>query len=171
MGIVLIGYRGSGKTTVGRRLAERLWQPFADVDDLIVARAGKTIREIFAESGEAGFRDLEALALADALGRADHVIALGGGALVREENRVLLKSGSHKVVYLRCEPDELHRRTQADPASAASRPGLTPLAGTVEEIRQLLATREPVYRLLCTAELDVTGLSPDEAVVRIVRLL
>ena len=171
MSIVLVGYRGSGKTTVGRRLAERLWQPFVDVDDLIVARAGKTIREIFAESGEAGFRDLEALALADALGRADHVIALGGGALVREENRVLLKSGNHKVVYLRCQPDELHRRTQADPATAASRPGLTPLAGTIDEIRQLLATREAVYRLLCTAELDVTGLSPDEAVVRIVRLL
>jgi shikimate kinase len=171
MGIVLIGYRGSGKTTVGRRLAERLWQPFVDVDELIVARAGKTIRDIFAECGESGFRDLEALALADALGRADHVIALGGGAILREANRTLLKSRGHKVVYLRCEPAELHRRIQADPATAATRPGLTPLAGTVEEIRQLLATREPVYRLSCTAELDVTGLSPDEAVVRIVRLL
>jgi shikimate kinase len=171
MGIVLIGYRGSGKTTVGRRLAERLRQPFVDVDDLIVARAGKNIRAIFAESGEAGFRDLEALALADALGRADHVIALGGGALVREANRTHLQSGQHKIVYLRCEPAELHRRITADPATAASRPSLTRLAGSVEEIRQLLDAREPVYRLSCTAELDVTGLSPDEAVVRIVRLL
>jgi len=156
---------------VGRRLADQLWQPFVDVDDLIVARAGKTIREIFAESGEDAFRDLESLALADALGRADHVIALGGGALVREQNRAHFASGQHKVVYLRCDPEELHRRITADPATAASRPSLTRLAGSVEEIRQLLAAREPVYRLLCTAELDVTGLSPEEAAVRVVRLL
>jgi shikimate kinase len=171
MSIVLIGYRGSGKTTVGRRLAERLWQSFVDVDDLIVQRAGRNIRDIFAESGEDGFRELESLALADALGRVDHVVALGGGALVREQNRVHFQSRQHKVVYLRCDPVELHRRITADPTTAVSRPSLTRLAGSVEEIRQLLAAREPVYRLLCTAELDVTSLSPDEAVVRIVRLL
>jgi shikimate kinase len=171
MGIVLIGYRGSGKTTVGRRLADRLWQPFIDVDDLIVAKAGKNIRDIFTEVGEPGFRDLEAVALTEALAREEHVIALGGGALVREPNQALVKSGSHKIVYLRCEPAELHRRIHADPATASSRPSLTKLAGSIEEIEQLLAAREPIYRQTCTAELDVTHLSPEEAAARIVRLL
>ena len=171
MSIVLIGYRGSGKTTVGRRLAEALWWSFVDVDELIVSRAGKSIREIFAERGEAGFRDLEAQAVAHASALNDHVIALGGGALLRPENRQAIAGGGHKVIYLRCDPAELHRRIQADPATAAARPALTALGGSLEEIQQLLAQREPIYRQAMTAELDVTRLTPAEAAVYVVRLV
>src|ERR1700733_10368848 len=104
MSIGLIGYRGSGKTTVGPRLADRLWQSFVDVDDLIVRRAGKTIREIFEQSGEKTFRDLETTIVREVALLNNAIISFGGGALDREENRGALTSAGVKLVYLRCEP-------------------------------------------------------------------
>jgi shikimate kinase len=170
MSVVLIGYRGSGKTTVGKRLADRLWQPFVDTDDLVVRKAGKSILEIFEQQGEAAFRDLESTVVRDALMLQEHVISLGGGALLREENRTALKASAHKVVYLKCDPEELYKRITADPESAAARPDLTATGG-LDEVKNLLAAREPTYRAAMTAELDVTHLSPQDAVVYIVRLL
>ena len=171
MSIVLIGVRGSGKSTIGRKLADRLWETFVDVDDLIVSRAGKSIREIFEQEGEAHFRDLETDAVREVAGLKDHVIGLGGGSLGREENRRVLKESGHKLIFLRCDPQELLRRLGADPQRAATRPNLTPLGGGLEEINQLLADREPIYRAAMHAELDVTHLTPDEAVVYVVKLL
>jgi shikimate kinase len=170
MSIVLIGYRGCGKTTIGKRLADRLWQPFVDVDDLIVKKAGKNIRQIFEQDGEAKFRDLESEAVREVCKLTEHVIGLGGGTLGREENRKAVREVGHKVIYLKCDPAELHRRIQADPQSADTRPNLTSLGGTVEEIQKMLAEREPIYRQVKHAELDVTHLSPEDAVVYIVRL-
>ena len=171
MSIVLIGYRGSGKSTVGKRLADRLWQPFVDTDELIVRKAGKTIKEIFETEGEARFRDLESEVVREVSLLQEHVIALGGGALIREENRKALRDAGHKLIYLRCDPDVLFRRIQGDPETAKTRPALTNLGGGVDEIRKLLAEREPIYRQAMTAELDVTHQSPEDAVVYIVRLL
>lgn len=171
MSIVLIGARGSGKTTTGKRLADRLWQTFVDVDDLIVRRAGKSIKEIFEQEGEPHFRDLESEAVREVAKLQEHVIGLGGGTLMREENRRVLKEAGHKLIYLRCEPEELLRRCQADPNSAANRPNLTAMGGGIEEIEHLLSVREPVYRQAMHAELDVTNLTPQEAVVYIVKLL
>src|SRR5579871_2400108 len=99
MSIVLIGYRGSGKTTLGRMLAERTGREFVDADDRIVARAGKSIARIFAEEGETAFRDLETAVLAEILQFPNHVIAVGGGALDRAENRRALSAGRQAVVY------------------------------------------------------------------------
>ena len=143
MSIVLIGYRGSGKTTVGRALAGRLGSGFVDTDEWVVRRAGRSIRDIFADQGEGAFRDLESAVVREAAVLHGHVVALGGGALGREENRMALREKGHKVVYLRCEPEELLRRIRSDPATAANRPNLTHLAGGIEEIRALLAVREP----------------------------
>lgn len=171
MSIFLIGYRGSGKTTTGTHLADRLWQTFVDTDPLIVRKAGKTIREIFAEDGEQTFRDLETAVVAEVCSGPQAVVALGGGALDRPENRAAIAAGEHKVIYLRCEPAELLRRIQHDPATADSRPNLTGLGGGIEEIQAVLARREPIYQSVMTAELDVTHLSPQEAVVYITRLL
>jgi len=99
------------------------------------------------------------------------VISLGGGAVVREENRRALKEGGHKIVYLKCDPEVLLQRIQSDAATSMSRPNLTNLFGGIEEIEKVLAEREPIYRELMTAELDVTNLSVEDAVVYIVRLL
>lgn len=170
MSIVLIGYRGSGKTTIGKRLADRLWQPFVDVDDLIVKKAGKNIKRIFEEEGEPAFRDLESQVVKDVCKLTDHVIGLGGGTLGREENRQAIRDAGHKVIYLRCEAGELHRRIQSDPQTADTRPNLTALGGGIDEITAMLAQREPLYRQVMHAELDVTHLTPEDAVVYIVRL-
>lgn len=171
MSILLIGYRGSGKTSIGRKLADRLWQPFVDTDELIVREAGKSIRDIFAQDGEEAFRDLETRSLRQALASSEHVISLGGGAVIREQNRQLIRQSGHRVIYLRCDAAVLHQRITADPQTAAGRPALSPLGGNLDEIRTILARREPWYRQVMTAELDVTNLSVDEAVVYIVRLL
>ena len=171
MSIALIGARGSGKSTIGRKLADRLWQSFVDVDEQIIRRAGKNIRDIFEQDGEERFRQLETEVIREAALLPDHVIALGGGSLVREENRVALKKPGHQLIYLRCDPKELARRIKADPTSGATRPNLTQFGGGIEEIEFLLALREAIYRECMHAELDVTNLTPDEAAVYIVKLL
>ena len=171
MSIFLIGYRGSGKTTIGRKLADRLWQKFVDVDELVVAKAGKSIREIFEQDGEPAFRDLEEQAVKEAAAMPEHVVALGGGSVLREANRAVMKAEGNKVIYLKCTPGELHKRIHADPQTAEMRPSLTHLGGSVEEIEKLLSDREPLYRQAMTGELDVTYLTPEDAVVYIVRLL
>jgi shikimate kinase len=171
MSVALIGYRGSGKTTIGKRLADRMWQPFVDTDLLIVQRAGKCIKDIFAARGEAGFRDLEATIVAEVCKMPEQVIALGGGAVLREENRAAIKAAGLKVIYLKCEPEELVKRIESDPTTADARPNLTELGGGLEEVRKVLAEREPIYRSIMTAELDVTHLSPQDAVVYITRLI
>jgi shikimate kinase len=171
MSIVLIGYRGSGKSTVGQKLANRLWQDLVDTDQLVVKKAGKSIKEIFEQDGEARFRELESEVVAEAARLQDVVISVGGGAVLREENREALKASGHKIIYLKCEPEELFRRIQADEATSLMRPSLTGLGGSLEEVEQMLAQREPIYRSVMTAELDVTNLSVEDAVVYIVRLL
>jgi shikimate kinase len=171
MSVVLLGYRGSGKTTVGRKLADRLSWKFADSDEHIVRKVGKPIRAIFSDDGEAEFRRHEAAVVAELAMMTDHVIALGGGAPMLEENRQAIAAAKHNIIYLKCEPAELLRRIKADAGTSDNRPNLTDLGGGIEEINKLLAEREPIYRSVMTAELDVTHLTPDEAVVYIVRML
>jgi shikimate kinase len=174
MSVILIGYRGSGKTTIGKRLADRLWWKFVDTDELVIKAAGKTIKDIFEQAGENEFRDLEVGAVRQACAMEEHAISVGGGAVVREENRqalVAAKEAKHKIIYLRCDPAVLLKRIQADPETQSTRPPLTHLGGSIDEINKLLADREPLYRQMMHVELDVTNLSPDEAVVWITRMM
>jgi shikimate kinase len=171
MSIGLIGYRGSGKTTVGAALAERLWLPYVDVDELIVRHAGRTIREIFEQSGELAFRDLETQIVRDVCLLPEAVISFGGGALDREENRTAIKAAGLKLIYLRCDPPELFRRIKADPRTAANRPNLTALGGGIDEIQAVLNRREPIWRSVMSAELDVTDQGVEDLVREIVAML
>jgi shikimate kinase len=168
---VLIGYRCSGKTSIGRKLADHLWQKFVDTDEMIVQRAGKTISDVFQQHGETYFRDLETEVVKEAAQLQEHVIALGGGAPIRQVNRETIKSAGHRVVYLKCEPAVLLERIKNDPDTASTRPDLTKLGGGIDEITKLMTEREPIYRQMMDAELEVTYLTPDEAIVYIVRLL
>jgi shikimate kinase len=171
MSVGFIGYRGSGKTTIGKRIADRLWQPFVDTDDLIIKRAGKTIREIFEQQGEPAFRDLETDVVREVCTMLETVIAFGGGALDREANRDLIRAANLRLIYLKCDPAELLKRIENDPQSAHARPHLTGLAGSLEEIQTILARREPIWRTAAAAELDVTHLSPEDAVPYVARLM
>jgi len=160
-GLALVGYRGTGKSTIGRLLADRLRRPFVDADDLIVERAGRTIRAIFEESGEPVFRDWEERVLGEVVAsRPDAVLATGGGAILRESNRRLLRSFG-LVVWLRAEPDELARRLKADSLARHGRPSLT-AAGTLREIVDVLEARTPLYRAVSNIELDTQGKTPPE---------
>ena len=171
MSIVLIGYRGSGKTTLGQLLAQRLNRPFLDTDDWITRRAGCSIADIFARHGETHFRQIEHEAVLHAAQQSNHVIALGGGALHPPANRHAFAAPDHRIVYLRCEPHELLRRIQADAARGHARPPLTAHGGNLEEIRQVLAEREPIWREVMTHQLNVTSLSPEQAADALIPLL
>jgi shikimate kinase len=170
MNIVLIGYRGSGKSSIGRLLAQRLGLTFVDTDICIVeAAGGRTIREIFAAEGEAGFRDREIVAVAEVAMRDKQVIAVGGGAILQPANITALKS-TGTVVWLQAEPEILHARIHADGATNASRPNLT-AAGGLEEVRAILSQRTPLYQSCANKQLDVSTLSVAEAAEKLVSML
>jgi shikimate kinase len=164
MSIILIGYRGSGKTTLGGRLAARLGWGFADLDQRITAAAGLSIGEIFSRYGEGEFRAIESRQLEQIVKLKDHVISLGGGAVLAESNQTVIRGSGHTVVYLHADAAELHRRIIADPATADSRPGLTALGGSAEEVANLLGARLPIYRQLKHIELDVNSMPVDTLV-------
>jgi shikimate kinase len=163
MNIILIGYRGTGKSTIGKRLADKLGRDFVDTDLLLVERAGKTIREIFDTEGEKAFRDRESAVIMDVAARDNVVVAAGGGAILRPENVASLKKNG-KVIWLQADSRTLHARIAADPATAASRPSLTAIGGALEEIQHLLAQRTPAYQSAADSSLDVSRLSIDDAV-------
>jgi shikimate kinase len=140
--IFLIGYRGAGKTAVAKALAAKLGWPWFDADAVLEERAGKTIRQIFADDGEGAFRDLEALVLAELSNKEDAVIATGGGVVLRAENRQQLRRSF--VVWLTAPTSVLWQRMQADPTTNERRPNLA--QGGLAEIEALLAVREPLYR-------------------------
>lgn len=160
-GLVLIGYRGTGKSTVGRILAEALGRSFLDSDREIEARAGRSIRSIFTESGEPAFRDWEERALATLTAEnPGSILATGGGAVLREANRRRLR-GFGFVVWLTADPAELARRLEADRNSLAARPALT-AAGTLDEITQVLEARSPLYAELADAVIPTDRKEPRE---------
>ena len=167
--LFLIGYRGSGKTTVAAALAERLGWRWLDADAELERRAGKSIKQIFADGGEIAFRDLESIVLADLTALDRHVIALGGGVVLREQNRSLLR-GRGKVVWLTAAPETLLARIRSDPTTAARRPDLTAQGG-LEEIRSLLAQRTPLYSACADLTIAADRLGPDEIATEILTAL
>jgi shikimate kinase len=153
--VILVGYRGSGKTIVGRLLAQRLAWEFVDTDEQIESAAGQSIAAIFAGAGEAEFRELEGQALKRAVAGSRRVISVGGGAVLSAQNRELIRAAG-VCIWLTAPPEELHRRCQADPDSAAHRPVLTAAPG-LDEIRQVLAFRRPLYQAVADHVVDTTG--------------
>jgi shikimate kinase len=166
MGLVLIGYRGAGKSTVGRMVAQGLSLPFVDADLEIEARAGRSISAIFSESGEPAFRDWEERTLAELTAEMPGaVLATGGGAILRESNRRRLRDFGF-IVWLTAPPDVLVERLAADHRTLHGRPALSS-AGTLDEIREILEVRTPLYRNLADAVIDTEGQPMNEIVAAI----
>lgn len=146
-GLVLIGYRASGKTTAGRRAAAALRWPFIDLDAAWEQRYDTTIRAFFAEQGEAAFREREAEILRAALAESGpQVIATGGGVVLRPDNRAALAAWGGPVIYLDAPVALLQRRLNAN---GGGRPSLTG-ASLGDEVATLLAERDPLYRATAT---------------------
>ena len=142
MNLTLIGYRGTGKTTVARLVALEMGWEWVDMDVEIELRAGKSIAAIFADDGEPAFRDLESRVLLDLSQRDRLVIASGGGVVLREENRKALKQ-SGMVVWLKALPGTILDRVAADLSTSQRRPQLT-TSGGLPEVLQLLNQRTPL---------------------------
>lgn len=141
--ISLIGYRGCGKSSLAPLLAEPRQWPFIDADRELEKRAGQSIAEIFAQHGEAGFREREAALLQELYRRENLVIATGGGAILNPQTRQQMRA-SGPVIWLQADVDTLLERTGQDPSTASSRPALTQLSPR-EEVEKVLAFRAPLY--------------------------
>ena len=146
--IVLIGMPGSGKSAVGRILAEKTGRSLADTDQLITEKAGKPIPDIFRENGEPAFRDLETEIIRALSKQGGQIISTGGGAVLRPENVTALRQNG-RLFWLDRNPDALVPTDDR------------PLADTAEKMKQLYLTREPIYRAAADEIISVTG-SPDD---------
>lgn len=165
MNLHLIGYRGTGKSTVGRLLAETLGWHWIDTDQLVQQNSGMAISEIFREQGESGFRDLESQAVEHVAQLSNHVVSLGGGAILRPANRKLIRA-SGKTVWLKADPQTIATRLSADESTASTRPNLTDQSG-ITEIKQVLGQRASIYAEMADWEIDTVQNSPDEIAAQI----
>lgn len=160
---VLIGSPGAGKSSVGRRAAQRLGVPFTDSDALIEARAGMSVSDIFVTQGEAAFRELEEETIAEALVAADGVLSLGGGAVMREGTRERLRG--HRVLWLKVSLADAARRVGMNQA----RPLL--LGNVRGTLSTLMEKRNPVYEETATDVVDTSGRPLREVVDEVVRVI
>ena len=167
--LTLIGYRATGKTTLARLLAQRLGCDWIDADVEIERRAGKSIAQIFAQDGEPAFRDLEAEVIVELCRRPPLILAAGGGAPLRLESRQAMRTGG-KVIWLKAAPTTIQARMSGDQTTADRRPNLTDQGG-LEEIVQLLARREPIYRQTAHLEVDTEQKGPEAIVNEILTRL
>ena len=161
MMIALTGFMGSGKTTVGKVLADFLGCPFMDLDDLVVKKAGKSIPDIFAQDGEPAFRQLEAQVLrktVEKYAESTAVLALGGGAVLAPSSAALLHEKT-VCIYLRASLETLLTRLEGETAGR-------PLADA--SLADRLASREPIYEKTAHVIIDTDGLSPDEVADEII---
>lgn len=161
--LVLVGAMGAGKTTVGRRVAKAWGVGFRDTDRDVEEREGRSVSDIFVDSGELTFRDLERAAVAEALNSHGGVLALGGGAVLDEQTRAAL--ADHRVVFLRVGLSDAARRV----GLGVSRPLL--LGNVRGRIKQLIDERTPLYESVATHVVDTEGLGVDEVVERVVAAL
>ena len=164
--VFLVGFMGAGKSSVGRALSVRLGWGFEDLDDRIQSREGRSIGQIFRESGEAEFRRAEADALRELIGElrdSARVVGLGGGAFVQAENAALLAEIQARVVFLDAPVQELFRRCQQENVER-------PLRQDEKRFRQLYEARRPRY-MVGTVRVETAGKNVDAVAVEVARRL
>jgi len=156
MNLYLVGPRGSGKSTVGRRVADRLGLPFVDADEEVEREAGRTVADLFATEGEAGFRARERRVMLALAERSGVVVATGGGAVLDADVRAALAT-TGVVVWLDAAPE-----IRAARIAGSGRPALTEHGGGTEEERAVARAREPLYRSCASARLATDDRTPEE---------
>lgn len=165
MNIFLVGSMGAGKTTIGRQLAKRLRRDFHDSDHALIERCGVDIPTIFEFEGESGFRDRESQVINELSQLEDIVLATGGGAVLRPENRKMLAARG-TVIYLRVSLENQHRRTSAD----RNRP-LLQGGNLMDKLVALREQRDPLYRALADHIVDTDDSTPANVARKIQQLL
>jgi len=167
MNLFLIGYRGSGKTTVAPLVASQLGWTVCDADERVESESGISIAEIFAQFGEPEFRQRETAAIKELCSQDELVVSLGGGAPISADNRKLV-SDSGKTVYLSGSLEVLWSRIASDEKSDDQRPALTDLDGRAE-VEHVLTQRAPIYEACADYTIDVDTLSPQAIADAIVK--
>ena len=164
--IILVGPMGSGKTTIGRRLSERLSLDFFDSDHEVVNTTGVSIDHIFDVEGEKGFRTRESDVLKKLCNMPNIVLATGGGAVILEENRELMKKAS-SIIYLSSSVDQILRRT----AKSKTRPLLEKSNNRRKTITDIVEARDPLYREVSSHIIDTNGKKLNEVIDEIIEAL
>lgn len=169
MNLVLIGFRGTGKTTVGKILAQRTGLNFIDTDELIEKKMGISIQEIVFRSGWPVFRALESKVIKEVACGDQQVIAAGGGAVLDEQNVQALKNNGF-IIWLKASLQVISSRLTKDPGTLTKRPSLTG-KGTLEEIEEAFKSREKIYARIAGLEIDTTDLNAEMVAEKILRSL
>ena len=157
--VVLVGPMGSGKTTVGRRLSEKLGIDFYDTDHEIIDKTGVSIDHIFDVEGEKGFRKRESDVLKDLCSKSNIIIATGGGAVILEENRLEI-SNTGSVIYLSSSVDQIFKRT----AKSKTRPLLEDSPNKRKTIIEIIESRDPLYKEIATIIVNTNGKKLNEII-------
>ena len=164
--VVLVGFMGAGKSSVGAALSRHLGWPFEDLDERIQTRAQRSIEQIFRQSGEAEFRRMEHQALRSLVGELGHsarIVALGGGAFAQANNAALLEEAGLHTIFLDAPAEELFRRCQQQPLER-------PLRGDAREFHRLYEDRRPCY-LKAGLRIETAGKDVEEVVVEVITRL
>mgnify|MGYP003314435118 CR=1 FL=1 len=167
LNIILVGFMASGKSSVSRALSRRCGWPRVDADDEIVSRAGKPIADIFRDSGEDAFRDLERSVVSEICGEKGRIIAAGGGSFIDDENRRMMLEGG-TVFYLSASPETIHRRVTTGNPNAPARP-LLGTGNPLDRIKELLAQRTPAYSQAHHA-VETDGRTPDQVAQAVLKI-
>ncbi|HTL62963.1 MAG TPA: shikimate kinase [Nitrospira sp.] len=163
MNIVLIGYRGTGKSTIGKAVAARLGRQMVSTDKEIVRRAGSSIPEIVAAHGWEYFRDLESTICQELAGRDDLIIDTGGGAILRQQNVDVFKRNG-RLIWLTASVETIAARIGGD----RQRPSLTGTKSHVDEIREVLTERIPKYQAAADVTIATDGQSVEELAANVI---
>ncbi len=166
--LFLIGYRGTGKTSVGRCLAQNLGWNFVDADEELERRCGITISDLVSTQGEGSFRDHEESVLVTLCELDKHVVATGGGVVLREANRNRMRAHG-KVVWLTAGADTIWSRLQSDPTTSARRPNLS--IGGKQEVQDGLRERDALYRSCADHVVSTEGLALNDIADVVLKML
>ena len=169
MNIVLIGFRGTGKSTVGKLLANRLKRDFIDTDKYIESATGKTIKDIFKEEGEESFRKTEVETIAKLSKMKNKIISAGGGAVLKDENVRNLKSNGF-LILLEATPKIIHDRLTQDTKTKQQRPALTN-KNSFDEIKHLIDKRQPLYENAANYTINTSYVSCENVVEEIITVI
>jgi shikimate kinase len=169
MNIVLIGFRGTGKSTVGKLLANRLKRNFIDTDEYIERTTRKTIKDIFKKEGEEGFRKTEAETIAKLSKMKNKIIAAGGGVVLKDENVRNLKSNGF-LILLEATPEIIHDRIRQDEKTIQQRPSLTN-KNSFDEIKHLIDKRQPLYENAANYTINTSYVSCEDIAEEIITVI
>lgn len=164
MKLILIGYRGCGKTSVGKRVAQARGMQYLDVDDVTCDRIGcDSIAKIWEEHGEPFWRQNEVAVTQDLCKQDNLVIGLGGGTLMQDGARQAVESATDTIrIYLKASPDVLYQRITGDVRSSVTRPSLTAMGGGLDEVIHMLEKREPTYAAVADVVLDIDNMNLEQ---------